>query len=254
MKIYIFADLEGISGISGTAYIDGVMAATGSKLMIKEINNCINSCFDAGASEVFVRDGHGSGINFPADAIDKRAYLIQGGGKAGVRFPGLDGTDGIILLGYHAMAGTPEAVLEHTYSSKSTHDMILNGRNIGEIGMDAIIAAEHRVPIILVTGDDKTCIEAQEWLPNVPTCCVKIGLACSSAICLPEEKSSKLIYDSVKSAIANMDKVEQIKVDYPITLRWVNSERCPVPHAGYKIIDGRTFERTGDSLEDIFLN
>ena len=36
--------------------------------------------------------------------------------------------------------------------------------------MDAIIAAEHKVPVVLVQGADDACAEAREWIPGVVTC------------------------------------------------------------------------------------
>lgn len=63
----------------------------------------------------------------------------------------MDGADGLILLGYHAMAGTAGAILEHTYSSVEIQNVWLNGRKAGEVGIDVAIAAEHQVPVILVS-------------------------------------------------------------------------------------------------------
>ena len=42
MKIYIFADLEGISGVSGSAFVtaDGGKYAMGCKLITREVNIC----------------------------------------------------------------------------------------------------------------------------------------------------------------------------------------------------------------------
>ena len=163
MKIYIFADMEGCSGISNSEYITGNKIALGASFMAQDINACIAGCFEAGAKEVIVRDGHGGGVNLDPSQIDPRATLIQGA-TPGERFPDIEGAAGLILLGYHAMAGTEAAVLEHSYSSKTIQNMWLNDRKVGEIGIDAAIAAEHKVPVILVTGDDKACKEAVERL------------------------------------------------------------------------------------------
>ncbi len=252
MKIYIFADLEGISGISGDAYVNGPFAAIGSALMAKEINTCVEACFAAGASEVVVRDGHGCGVNFPVNQIDPRAAVIQGA-VPGVRFPAIENSSAMILLGYHAMAGTAQAVLEHTFSSKTIQNLYLNGEKIGEIGIDAAIAAEHGVPVILVTGDDKTCEEANKLLPEVEVCCVKTGLACHAACSLPANEASKLLTQSIKLAIAKIGSIPLYKPAQPITIRWENTERTPVPSSGVTIIEGRTYEKTGSSVEEILL-
>ena len=114
MKIYIFADMEGCSGISNSEYITGSKTVLGASFMAQDINACIAGCFEAGAKEVIVRDGHGGGVNLDPSQIDPRATLIQGA-TPGERFPDIEGAAGLILLGYHAMAGTEAAVLEHSY-------------------------------------------------------------------------------------------------------------------------------------------
>ena len=128
MKIYIFADLEGISGVSGSPFVaaDGAQYAAGRKYLTADINACAAACFEAGADEVVVRDGHGLGNNVLWDELDSRVKLIQGV-TPGKRFYDIEGSDAVILLGYHAMAGTRRALLEHTYSSKTIQNMWLNG-------------------------------------------------------------------------------------------------------------------------------
>ncbi len=95
--------------------------------------------------------------------------MIQGA-TPGERFKEIDGSEALILLGYHARALTPSGVLAHTYSSASIQRMRLNGRDVGEIGVDAAIAAERGVPVVLVIGDDKTLAEAAEWVPGALGC------------------------------------------------------------------------------------
>ena len=128
MKIYIFVDMEGISGISGSEFIteSGVLYQTGRKLYTQDVNACVTACFDAGATEVVVRDGHASGKHLLIDNLDPRVSVVQGG-TPGKRFHDIEGSDALILLGYHAMAGTLNALLEHTYSSTEIQNMWLNG-------------------------------------------------------------------------------------------------------------------------------
>ena len=64
MKIYIFVDIEGISGVSNRKYISmdegrPDLVALARKYMAEDTNACIEGCFRGGASEVIVRDGHG---------------------------------------------------------------------------------------------------------------------------------------------------------------------------------------------------
>ena len=253
MIIYIFADLEGISGISGDAYVNGEFAAAGRQLMAEEINLCAAACFEAGAQRVIVRDGHGGGVNFSSSQLDRRVELVQGV-TPGKRFLGIENASGLILLGYHAMAGTSGAILEHTYSSKTIMNLYLNGRVIGEIGMDAAIAGEYGVPVILVTGDDKACKEAEEWIPGVKTCCVKEGYGCNSGLLYSRDYTVKLLRETTLAAVKSIGEVKPLKTAYPATVRWDLCERCQVPALeGYEVLSGRSYQHTAETVEKAFL-
>ena len=167
MKIYIVTDNEGVAGVSGANYISPDrgrpdLVAHARKLLADEINACVEGCFRGGAAEVIVRDGHGDGQNVTREMVDPRADLISGS-TPGVFLADLDGCDGLILLGYHAKAGTPGAVCEHTMSSVTWQNLWINGRLTGEIGICAYIAGEHKVPVIMFSGDDKTCAESGNY-------------------------------------------------------------------------------------------
>ncbi len=253
MKVYIFADLEGISGVGNGEYVDGrpKFVELGAEFMAGDINGCVAGCFDAGASEVIVRDGHSNGVNVDPSRIDPRAALIQGD-TPGVRYSDFEGSAALILLGYHAMAGTPEALLEHSYSSKSYQNLWLNGRPAGEIGIDAVIAAEHGVPVALVTGDDKACREAEAWIPGVTTCEVKRSYDTRGCRLVAPEIARRMIREKTVQALKHLPR--PVRIDYPATLRREYVERQPLPVGnGYIRIDGRTVERSGDSVEALLL-
>ena len=204
MKIYIVTDNEGLSGVSSSSYISEEkgrpdLIAESRKLLAAEINACVEGCVRGGATEIVVRDGHGGGQNVTRAMIDGRADLI-GGQTPGVLLADLVGSAGLILLGYHAMAGTPGAVCEHTMSSKTWQNVWINGRKTGEIGICAYVAGEHGVPVIMVSGDDKACAEAAEWLPEAVTCQVKKGYSCDGARIPAPEKALSLITAKAEEA------------------------------------------------------
>ena len=252
-KVYISTDMEGCSGVTCS---EQVAAEEGKRLMAEDMNACIEGCFAAGATEVVIRDLHSGGRNVNPESIDKRAKLIQGK-TPGSRFKDIEGSDAIILLGYHAMALTPNGTLAHSFSSASIQGMWLNGREVGEIGVDAAIAAEHNVPVVMVSGDDKACAEARDWLPGVVTCQTKVGTGPQSADLLPLEQSHHLITQKTKEAIAKRKEITPIKIDYPATIRWdylpKGSPRTHNPE--FKPVDNpRRVEKTGDSVETLLIN
>jgi D-amino peptidase len=156
-KVYVSTDMEGCSGITSS---EQVASDEGKQLMAGDMNACIEGCFAAGATEVVVRDHHGGGRNVNPESIDQRAKLIQGETPE-KRFKDIEDSVAMIFLGYHAKALTPGGTLAHSYSSASIQGMWLNGREVGEIGVDAAIAAEYKVPVVMVSGDDKACGEAR---------------------------------------------------------------------------------------------
>ena len=253
MKIYMMVDMEGVSGICKNSQVDigktDYLAAR--RYMTWDVNACIEGCFKGGATEVVTRDTHGNGFNLIWDELDPRAKYAMGDSGA-CRMPGLDGADGIILLGYHAMAGTMHAVLEHTMSHISWQNFYINGIRSGEIAIDAGIAGDSGVPLIMVSGDDKACQEAQKLLPSVLTAQVKKGLSAEGAILLSREESLKIIQDTAEKAVKGCRKIKPIKFKSPVKMRLelVSRHTLPEKREGVKIIDGRIFEVSGRNVID----
>jgi len=256
MKLYISVDMEGISGISGSDFVhtDRRLYPEGRRYYTRDINACAAGCFAAGATSVIARDGHGGGNHALWDELDPRIELVQG--DCPHPFPGLEEADAFILLGYHALAGTRGALLEHTFSSAEVQNLWLNGRLVGEIGIHAAMAAELGVPTILVSGDDGACAEAAAWIPGVVTCQVKAGMGTQGARLLSAEVAHRLITERTQEAIGKLKEIPPVTVPHPVTLRMEMKERIPVPRAGtrpdMRVIDGRTVEVTADTVTDGF--
>ncbi|OGJ91449.1 MAG: hypothetical protein A2268_00410 [Candidatus Raymondbacteria bacterium RifOxyA12_full_50_37] len=252
MKIFIMVDMEGISGIcrADQARPGEDAFNAGRKYLTWDVNACIEGCFRGGAKKVTVRDAHYYGHNLIWEDLDPRADYVQG--ETGVeRMPGLQDYDGLILLGYHAMAGTPKAILEHTMSSKEWQNFWMNGKKSGEIAIDAAIAGDKNVPVILVSGDDKACGEARRFIPGVITAQVKKGLAMDGGILLAKEKAHTLIRENATLAVKSCKKIKPYKVKHPVTMRLelVSRGKIPAGRPYVKVVDGRTFEVTGPTAE-----
>lgn len=252
MKIYIFADLEGISGVSGSSFVtaDGARYATGCKYLTRDVNICAKACLEAGADEVIVRDGHGGGNSIIWENLIPGVKLMQGASPR-VRFAGLEGCDAVILLGYHAMAGTPQALMEHSYSSKHIQNIWFNGEKIGEFGIDTMIAGEHGLPVIMTSGCDKLCKEAKEFSPEVVTCQVKESTAQQGCIMLSPADSEKLLREKTLEAIAafKAGKIKPLTAEN-VTFRFEFMERME-PQAA-DLVAPRTVEVTDGSVEKAF--
>ncbi len=249
-------DMEGVSGICRSDQVKKgeTLYEEGRKFLTADVNACVEGCFAGGADAVVVKDGHsGRGDNFVWEELDPRAEYVMGAtGRR--RLPGVEECDGLILLGFHAMAGTPEAVLEHTMSSASWQNFRLNGRKTGEIGIDAAIGGENGVPTIMVSGDDKACAEAEEFLPGVLTAVVKYGLEVEGARLLSASEAHELISECAAEAVREAESIEPYVVEPPITARLERVSRGRLPVRGekpyVKIIDGRTYEVAAECVEE----
>ncbi|MEW6359750.1 MAG: M55 family metallopeptidase [Planctomycetota bacterium] len=253
MNIFVMVDMEGISGICQRSQVSKGDPTYARKYMTWDVNACVRGCLAGGAKKVTVRDAHGGGFNLIWEELDPRADYIQGHtGKH--RMPGIERCDGLILLGYHAMAGTPEAILEHTMSSAAWQNCWLNGKRVGEVGIDAGIAGDYGVPTIMVSGDDKVCAEARRLIPGIVACQVKEGMAVEGGRLLPKEAAHGLIEKKSAEAVRKCKAVKPFRVKRPVRMRLEKVERGPIPEAGkkpyVKIIDGRTYEVTADSVHD----
>lgn len=219
LKVYISVDMEGISGIvhseqttSGTAEY-----AVGRKWMAEDVNAAVEGALEAGATEVVVNDSHGSMRNIDPDDIHPRAVLISGSPKPLLMMQGIDASFAACLfIGYHAMAGTENAILDHTISSSRVRTVRVNGVELPELGLNALIAGAYGVPVILVSGDTAVCRQAREILgPEVAAVAVKEAYGRLAAKLVPMAEARRLIKAGVKEALAKRDSIRPYKMAPP---------------------------------------
>lgn len=252
MNVFVMTDMEGISGVLKAVQVvgEGEPYATARRYLVQDVNACVEGCLAAGAKRVVVRDAHYRGYNFIFHELHPGAEYIQGS-SGRERMPDIDEFDGLIMLGYHAMAGTPEAILEHTMSSGSWQNFWMNGVKSGELAIDAGIAGEHGVPVIMVSGDDKCCREARKFFKGVVTVEVKKGFDVEGGQLLPLEVAHERIRKGAQQACQQYKSMQPYKVKKPVTMRLelVSRGRVPAGRPNVKVIDGRTYEVTGRTVE-----
>lgn len=255
MNIFVMVDMEGISGINCS---EQVMPGTqsyeeGRMMIVSDVTACVEGAILGGATRIVVRDAHYRAQNFKwLDLPAQAEYII--GPVGGQRMPTFEEFDALILLGYHAMAGTEKAILEHTWSSREIQNLFINGVKTGEIGLDAAIAAEYGKPVILVTGDDKACAEARAFIPGVVTAQVKTGYGLYGGKLLSRAASQALIRKKTAEAVSKIDVITPLAAHSPVTLRVEVTERTAMPSPVEKpycrIIDSRTYEVDAASVEE----
>ncbi len=219
LKVFISVDMEGISGIvhSDQTTSGAAEYAAGRKWMAQDVNAAVEGALEAGATEVVVNDSHGSMRNIDPDDLHPRAILISGSPKPLSMMQGIDGSfAACLLIGYHAKAGTEDAILDHTISGSVVRAIRVNGAELPELGLNAAIAGYYGVPVVLVSGDTAVCRQTGEVLgKDVVAVAVKEAYGRLAAKLVPMGEARRLIKAGVKDALGKLGRVKPFKFAPP---------------------------------------
>ncbi len=176
LKVFISVDMEGLAGVVTGGDVGGT---TGDyqyfrKIMAQEASAAVDGALRAGATEVVVRDSHGAKQNMLPGDLDPRARLLRGASTGPKNMmEGIDSTFGaVVFIGYHAKAGTPNAILAHT-SNGNVVDFSINGASLPEGGYNALVAGLYGVPVVFVAGDGAVVRQLRALLGKVDGVAVK---------------------------------------------------------------------------------
>jgi D-amino peptidase len=176
MKILVSADMEGATGVTWPADVEpGTEQWQRCRAMFtSDVNGAIAGFLDGGADEVLVNEAHATMRNLLLESLDERASMVTGRHKDLTVVEGIQhaDVDAVAFVGYHTGAGT-EGVLAHTYLPNSITGVWVNGVPASEGYLNAQVAAEYGVAVVLVTGDDRTCADAATYAPQAHTAAVK---------------------------------------------------------------------------------
>lgn len=220
MRVFISVDMEGITGVVNWEEVSesGKDYDYFRRMMSKEANAAVEGALAAGATEVIVRDAHGSARNILPDLLNQKAKLIRdwSGGPKGM----MEGIDtsfaAAVFIGFHAKAGTPDALLRHT-SSGSVTDFSVNGISMPEAGYNALIAGSYRVPVAFVAGDKAVCEQVKVLFAPLEVVAVKEGIG-SAALTLHPDVAHARIRAGVEKALRNLKSAKPYVLPPPYTL------------------------------------
>jgi len=216
--------------------------------MTLDVNSAAAAALEAGVDELVVCDTHHGGGNVLWDELLVDPRITYETPRASVMMPSLDETfDGLILLGHHAKAGTPDAFLSHTWGG-TWFDFQINGMSVGEMGLEACYAGHWDVPLIMAQGDEACCAEAESQFPGVVTAAVKRAVSYNRAAGPAPELARKLTAEKVAEAVAKAraGELEPFKPTLPMTIRITMTSMEAVDRLalkpGVRRPDGRTAE------------
>lgn len=199
-RVYISVDMEGISGIADSSQLSSGQPEYNRyrKLTVQDVNAAVEGAWAGGAGPILVNDSHGSMRNVVIEDLDPRARLISHSFKPYGMLEGLDDTfDAVVFIGYHAKAGSPIGFAAHT-GSGVVRDLRVNGRSVGEAGLNALLAAWYGVPVALGTGDQIAAEQIKDAAPGARVVVVKRALNQRAV----ELRPLSVVHDEIKEGTA----------------------------------------------------
>ena len=218
-KIYISADMEGLTGVVSGEQLGptGFEYQRFRRFMTEEVLAAIEGARVAGAGEILVSDSHGNGQNILIEMIPDDIQVVRSWPRPLMMMEGIDATfDGVIFIGYHAGTTNPDGVRAHTMSSARLADIRINGASFPEAAINAAIAGDFGVPVIMLSGDNAIAAEAQAIIGEIETAVVKQAISFHSARTLTPAAGQALIRETAERAVRRINEFDPFTVSTPV--------------------------------------
>jgi D-amino peptidase len=220
MKVYISCDIEGVAGIVNWDEATKTHAtyAEFRALMTGEVLAACKGAIAAGATEILLKDAHDSGRNILTEELPDCVRIIRGwSGHPASMIQELDDSfAAAMFIGYHSRAGSESNPLAHTMRL-SVERLLLNGTPISEFVLHSYAAALHKVPVVLVTGDQGICADVKALNNHIGAVAVSQGIGRSS-ISIAPRKSRQLIEAAATAALRGNRAACQLTLPASFTL------------------------------------
>jgi D-amino peptidase len=211
IKVLLLYDMEGVSGATDfkhTSFSHPSEYAEGRKSLTADVNAAIAGLKTAGAGEIVIVDGHGSGNNLGPDVLEDHllspARMLYRDAPFDIYMDSYDHSfDAIAAVGMHAAAGNSAGFLSHTYTFEDIEYKI-NGVPFNESMILAAGAARMKIPLIMVSGDDQLEKEIRRAMPWVKYASVKHALDRSRAEALSRDEASRRIEAAAREGLEKL--------------------------------------------------
>lgn len=258
LKVYISADMEGVVGVVTSDQLgpNGFEYALFRQIMTNEVNAAIEAAREMGATEILVSDSHGNGENLLIEQLPADIQLIRSWPRPLMMMEGIDASfDAVIFIGYHASTTNTRGVRAHTMSSANLTAIRLNGVDMMEASINAAIAGDFGVPVVMISGDDAVVEEAQQLIGDMEGAIVKWSLGFHSARTLMPEASYALIKERVRAALGRLDDFRPYRMDGPVELEISFKNYMPAELMAYlpnvDRVDAHTIRFVGRNMVEI---
>jgi len=166
-----------------------------------------------------------------------------------------------MFLGYHAASGSPQAVLDHTYSNALVKEVRINDQVVGEMQINAYMAGYYGVPLVLLSGDNAFQQQVAGFYDkDMPYAMVKYGISKDAAVLLQEKKSEAALVQATRSAITLLKQGGQKRylkqpdtpVTFTVTFKDSKQAYTATVLPGVELTQGTTVSFTSQDYRDAF--
>jgi D-amino peptidase len=215
LKVLVLYDMEGVSGAASVRYTNfGAEPeyTEGRKSLTADVNAAIAGLKAAGATEIVVVDGHGSGNAQSPDVFEEQlpppAKMISRDRPFDVYMDSYDQSfDAVVAVAMHAGAGNPDGFISHTYTVQDIQYRV-NGTPFNETMILAMGAARFGIPVIMVSGDDQLEKEIKRYMPWVKYAAGKKAMGRAKAEPFPREEVSRRIEKAAREALLGLESAK----------------------------------------------
>jgi D-amino peptidase len=212
LKVLVLYDMEGVSGASSVRHTNfgaDPEYTEGRKSLTADVNAAIAGLKAAGATEIIVCDGHGSGNSQGPDVFEAEllapAKMISRDRPFDIYMDSYDQSfDAIVAIAMHAGAGNPDGFISHTYTVQDVQYR-LNGTPFNETMILAMGAARFGIPVIMTSGDDQFEKEVKRYLPWVKYAAGKHAVGRAKAEPFARDEVSRRIEKAAREALLGLD-------------------------------------------------
>lgn len=222
MRVYVSCDMEGVAGVVRPEQTnpDHAEYQVYRRLMTAEVNAAVEGALAAGVQEVLVNDGHHRGTNLVLEDLNPAAEVLSGHPKPQYMAAGMGpGFDAAFFVGYHAGAGTQDAILPHTYApSRLVTAVRLNGAVQSEGSLNGYLCGAFDCPVVLFTGDSAAVSQMHEFCLELEGVVVKDGFGGYAARSLSPNVARERINTAAKRAVERRPTIAPMRPPSPVHL------------------------------------
>ena len=235
MKIYISADIEGITGATHWDETDKKHSDFEEfrNQMTAEVNAACEAALKSGATEIWVKDAHASGRNLIPSKLPRSVKLIKGwSGHPNSMVEEIDESfNALIMIGYHSRAGSDASPLAHTMTGKAS-TIKINNIYASEFLLHTYAAAGFDVPLVFISGDEGICKDAKDLIPQIVSIPVMKGVG-NATISIHPHLAVEKIAAGVELAFNNDPSICKIELPQDFSVEVLFKAHSHAYHASF---------------------